>query len=145
MPHIPHFQVVARGIAIKDGSVLLSSRTNSDRWGIPGGRVEKGESIQEALIREFFEECGVAITVHRPLLTLEHAFEKNGDLMQEINVYFAISLPTHEVLAREQDAIFKWVPIDSLASFPLLPSEMRDTLKKIAEGEPLQPFMSTVQ
>ncbi len=144
MPHTPHIQVVARGIAISNGNVLLSSRVNSDRWSIPGGRVEKDESISDALKREFLEECGVTITVERPLLTLENVFEKRGEHIQEVNVYFAISLPSLEVSAKEHDAVFKWVPISSLSSFPLLPNKMRGIIKKISEGESLEPFLSTI-
>lgn len=47
-------------IAFKDDAVLLIQRGNEPRrgeWSIPGGGVELGESLREAAVREFAEEC----------------------------------------------------------------------------------------
>lgn len=52
------------GIVIKDGKVLLARHTygvGKDKLIVPGGYVEKGETPQEALIREYKEETGIII------------------------------------------------------------------------------------
>lgn len=55
------------GIAFDDsGRVLLVQRgrpPNVGRWSIPGGRIELGETMQEALIREMREETGLTVEV----------------------------------------------------------------------------------
>lgn len=61
-------QVVGAAI-VRDGRVLAAKRTRpaaaAGRWEFPGGKVEDGESAEEALIREIAEELGVTVEVHR--------------------------------------------------------------------------------
>jgi ADP-ribose pyrophosphatase YjhB (NUDIX family) len=45
--------------------LLLMRRSDNGRWGLPGGYVEKGESVAEAVAREVFEETGVRIELGR--------------------------------------------------------------------------------
>lgn len=47
------------------GAFLLMQRSDNGQWGLPGGYVEKGESVGEAAQREVFEETGVHIAVSR--------------------------------------------------------------------------------
>ena len=52
----------AQGVVIRDdGAILMVKHTYKPGWCFPGGGVEKGETVQTALIRELVEECGVAI------------------------------------------------------------------------------------
>lgn len=48
-----------------DGRVLLQQRTDNGMWGLPGGAVEFGESVLEALHREVMEETGLTVEVER--------------------------------------------------------------------------------
>ena len=45
--------------------LLLMRRSDNGHWGLPGGYVEAGESVSEAVAREVFEETGVRIAVGR--------------------------------------------------------------------------------
>lgn len=51
------------GVFVRDaqGRVLLEKRSDSGLWGAPGGRIEPGESIQQAAVREVMEETGLTI------------------------------------------------------------------------------------
>jgi len=44
-----------------DDSILLIHRTDNDTWGIPGGALELGESLEEAAKREMYEETNLEI------------------------------------------------------------------------------------
>ena len=50
---------------IDDGKVLLTKREDFEVWCLPGGGVESGESIEEAITREVQEETGLKISVLR--------------------------------------------------------------------------------
>ncbi len=43
------------GILCIDGKILLQRRADKNKWGLPGGAIELGESAYEALEREFLE------------------------------------------------------------------------------------------
>jgi len=48
----------------KDNRVLLLKQNYGDgRWGLPGGSLEKGETVHDALIRECYEEIGIKVKI----------------------------------------------------------------------------------
>ena len=49
-------------IVNKHGQILLQSRTDNDRWGLPGGCQELGERFEDTIIREVKEETNLDIT-----------------------------------------------------------------------------------
>ena len=57
------------GIIIQndDGQILLEKRSDCGLWGLPGGRIEPGESIATAALREVKEETGLDIKIIRLL------------------------------------------------------------------------------
>ena len=58
------FQIGVKGVIVVDGRVLLLKRANAETgpfWELPGGRMEEGEGIEQALRRELGEELpGIA-------------------------------------------------------------------------------------
>lgn len=64
---------------IRDGHVLLVRRANppdAGRWGFPGGKIEQGETIENAAIRELLEETGVRAAPLR-VFTAVDVFDRN--------------------------------------------------------------------
>ena len=56
------------GVVFKDGCVLLVRRANppdAGQWGFPGGKVNWGETIEKAAVREILEETGVTAKAKR--------------------------------------------------------------------------------
>ncbi len=65
-----------RGLAIdSEGRVLLVKHTYLHGWWLPGGGVERGQTCEDALIRELCEEAGV-IVEGRPVLISVHSNER---------------------------------------------------------------------
>jgi 8-oxo-dGTP diphosphatase len=75
------------GIAVAQGKVFIARRkpggTLGEKWEFPGGKVEPGESDEEALIREYAEELGVSIKLG--LLLGSASFEHRG--VHIVNAY----------------------------------------------------------
>ncbi|SHJ26649.1 NUDIX domain-containing protein [Arenibacter nanhaiticus] len=71
--------VVAAGgvVTNKEGKVLFIYRNN--KWDLPKGKLDKGESIEECAIREVEEETGVkGLKIENFLRTTYHLFKRNG-------------------------------------------------------------------
>lgn len=74
-----HHQVVA-AVIVDDGEVLCMQRGltrfayTSYKWEFPGGKIEAGESPEEALRREIREEMAMDVRVGRHIVTVEHEY-----------------------------------------------------------------------
>jgi 8-oxo-dGTP diphosphatase len=66
MPEMPKHSVSVAGIVVNAaGQVLVIRRADNGHWEPPGGVLELGESFEQGVIREVYEETGVHVTVDR--------------------------------------------------------------------------------
>lgn len=66
------------GVVFRDGRVLLIRRGTpplQGRWSIPGGRVEWGETLEQAVVRELREETGLDVQVIELIEIVERIFD----------------------------------------------------------------------
>lgn len=81
--------VVVRG---PGEAILLEKRRDCGWWGMPGGRVEPGESVVDAAVREVFEETGLTVEVTHLIGVYSDpdgrivTYPDNGDVVQLIDV-----------------------------------------------------------
>ncbi len=121
----------------REALVLLGLRSNTgsqaERWELPGGKVDPGESDSEALIREFLEECNMLVAVGESLAAT--SFTHQG-VEHHVRAYRLIStgVPT----AGDDHREVRFVPLDSVLSFPLVPSDRR-LIQVILRSATLQP------
>jgi len=78
--------LVAVGVLSRNGRFLVTRRRENTHqgglWEFPGGKVEPGESVTDALRRELSEELGVELEAATPLLEITHRYpEKTVRLM----------------------------------------------------------------
>ncbi len=98
----PHTRIGVGGVLVRDGKALVDRAFYRDRFTIPSGYVEAGETLESALVREFEEETGVVPRVG-PLLLARHKVVRRD----ESDVYFAFALEhvTGEPSARPPEIV----------------------------------------
>ena len=123
--------VVAVGaIVFKNNRVLLVRRAqppSQDMWAIPGGRVEIGETLQEAAEREILEETGITIQAGEPVYTFDY-IERDGSPHPRFH-YVIIDLAADyvrgETRAGDDAADVRWVTAEELASLNVSSKTLR--------------------
>ncbi|MQR02247.1 NUDIX domain-containing protein [Glaciimonas soli] len=127
---------VAVGILMQpNGDVLLGQRPTgkpyAGYWEFPGGKVELGESIFDALKREFVEELGIEILSAEPWCGVQHQYPHAN-----VRLHFFISREWHGEPQSLEGQAFAWqgsVRVEPLleATIPLIAwlDQLRDELR----------------
>jgi len=107
-------QVAVSAGIFRDGKILLTRRTNDPkgvRWTFPGGRIESGETMAEALKREILEETGLTIEIAGSAGVREmlHAQSGHGHF---IILPFAVRWVSGEVALNDELEEARWFDPD---------------------------------
>jgi 8-oxo-dGTP pyrophosphatase MutT (NUDIX family) len=131
------FEVIARAIIIIEGRVLLQRNVERDEFALPGGHIERGETVRQTLIRELEEETGMPIFVGRLVYINENFFEQEGEEIHEIGFYFLSSVigdVPERIESREGHIDFRFVNLEKLADRNVFPRFLKTILPKDARG-----------
>jgi 8-oxo-dGTP diphosphatase len=122
---------IVAGIIQRDSKVLICQRPDYKvqplRWEFPGGKLEPGESEQEALRRELCEELGIEADVGREVARLRHSYQETGDL--EL-IFYAVEAFSGE----PRNLVFEriaWVSPQELTQFDFLEAD-RELVHQLA-------------
>lgn len=63
--HLANFRIGVNALIFEDDRVLLALRKDIDWWNLPGGGMEPGETVEEALYREVREETSLDVAIDR--------------------------------------------------------------------------------
>ena len=113
---------VAAAIIHQDGRIFATQRGYGDYkdwWEFPGGKIEAGETPEEALVREIREELEAVVTVEKYLTTVEYdypAFHLSMDC-------FWCSLKEGHLKLLEHEAA-RWLPLDDMWQVNWLPADV---------------------
>ena len=93
-----YFRPSVYGVVIKDGKVLLSPQFG-DGYDIPGGGVDLGEPLEEAVIREVQEETGITVKVDKVLIVENDFFTHpgTGRHMHSVLIYYLCDYVSGEI------------------------------------------------
>ncbi len=126
-PRIPNpesrpIHVVAGVIEDPRGRILLARRTAgrdlAGLWEFPGGKVDPGETPEQALARELHEELGIHIGACTPLIAVPQAY-RDKRIVLDVR---RIASWTGKSAGRERQAL-AWAPPDKLSSYAMPPAD----------------------
>ncbi len=138
------------GVLLKNGQILLQ-RDKEGSYATVGGHVMFGETVAQALVREFEEEVHLQIRPERLLAVQENFFSWQNKPWHQIHFYYRVSpleghLPDTECLPcyREDGTVrddleMVWVPLKEVSSLEVYPQELPQLLTK---PEAIQHFIS---
>jgi len=119
----PTIYVVAAALYDSQGRVLIAERPRgkhlAGRWEFPGGKIDAGESEEEALARELAEELGVALRSARALLHVCHDYD---DRRVEISLWVVEDFSGEP--AGLDGQTLKWVCPDTLQDEDMLAADV---------------------
>lgn len=119
-PYARRVQIVVGAAVLRDGKVLASRRTEpprlAGRWELAGGKVDPGETDEDALVRELAEELGVTATL-------------GGRLGPDLPIgdtgvlrVFLAEIDTEPLLVDHDE--HRWLGPDELGSVDWLPADL---------------------
>lgn len=138
------FRYRAAAVIVEDGCILLAQNDRDDYLYSVGGAVEMGETAEDAVRREVFEETGVKYEVERLLFIHENFFEGEGSIdslhCHEVAFYFLMKprgskvLDSHSTTSDGIPERMVWIPIEELKNYRHFPDFIGQKLNNIRPG-----------
>jgi 8-oxo-dGTP pyrophosphatase MutT (NUDIX family) len=120
------------------GRLLLQQRADNAFWGLPGGRMDPGESIEQTAVRETLEETGLIVAVRRLIGVYSDpthyciASYPDGTLVQYVNLVFECKITGGELMISDESTDIGFFDVHALPEPLLLSHKVRiaDTLSR---------------
>jgi 8-oxo-dGTP diphosphatase len=130
----PALRFVAAALIIRGGEVLVCQRRPDQpmalQWEFPGGKIEAGETPEQALARELDEELGIQAVIGPRITHIRHNYRHGGAVDLQ---FFAV----HEFSGEIVNRIFKevrWAPLEELTNYDFLTAD-RGLIRDLAAGK----------
>jgi len=100
------------------------------QWEFPGGKIEAGESPEQALARELDEELGIQATIGLRITRIRHNYRHGGAVDLQ---FFAVNEFTGEINNRIYNEV-RWAKLEDLPGYDFLPAD-RGLIRDLAAGK----------
>lgn len=129
-------------IIIKNGKILMVENENCGYYYSVGGRIKFGETAEQAVIREVYEETGVKLKIDRLLYVVENYFlgdspAKAGKTVYEISFFYLMKTPDdfeplcQSITEDGYSEFLSWVKLDTEKK--MYPTFFKTELKNISD------------
>lgn len=138
------FRYRAGAIIVENGCILFAGNENENYLYSIGGGVHHGETAEQAVLREVFEETGVHYEIDRLAVIHENFFNENDGTLKglechEISFYFLMKprgtqeLHSNSTTHGVKENMF-WIPVAELDKYKAFPSFMKNYLQSEHTG-----------
>ena len=125
---------MAAALIVRGGEILIGQRRSDQpmalQWEFPGGKIEPGETAEQALKRELNEELGISAQIGARVTHIRHNYRHGGAVDLQ---FFSV----HAFEGELDNRIFqqvKWVKLAKLPEYDFLAAD-RDRIKDLAAGK----------
>lgn len=132
---LPPHKIIGVAVIWNDQEQILIDRRRPEGamgglWEFPGGKVEVGETVEDCIKREIYEELGVLVTVGEHLITIDHTYTHLRVTLTVHHCQLVGGIPQ----PLECDEV-RWVNLDELEqfAFPQANSQIIAALKRSRE------------
>jgi 8-oxo-dGTP diphosphatase len=133
-PAGPALRFVAAALIMRGGEVLIAQRRADQpmalQWEFPGGKIEAGESPEQALARELDEELGIKAVIGPRVTRIRHNYRHGGAVDLQ---FFTV----HEFSGEIENRIFQqvlWTRLEDLPTYDFLTAD-RGLIRDLAAGK----------
>ena len=123
-----HFELLVRALIIRDRKILVCQTTGRSYFFLPGGHIEFGETMKEALKREIYEEMGARVTTSQFIGGIENFFLQDGEKKHEVSFVFQIDIDSEEIVSRERHIAFFWLSMGEFIEKNIVPPALKDAI-----------------
>lgn len=135
------FRYRAAAIIIEDGCVLFASNQRDNYYYSIGGGVHMGETAEDAVLREVYEETGVHYEIDHLAVIHENFFNNNTGTLNtlechELSFYYMMKprgtkeLNSNSITAFGDKELMHWVPLEELDKVKAFPTFLKDFLSR---------------
>jgi 8-oxo-dGTP diphosphatase len=130
----PALRFVAAALIVRGDEILIGQRRPDQPmallWEFPGGKIEAGESPEQALARELDEEIGIHAVIGPHVIHIRHNYRHGGAVDLR---FYAVREFAGEILNRIYHQV-RWVKLEELASYEFLAAD-RGLIRDLAAGK----------
>jgi len=119
--------------------LMVQEQKYGSTWSIPGGRVEAGESLVAAAVREVLEETGVPVRIDG-ILRIEHAAAEASARVRVLFTGTTMDDTPPKTTADAESLGAAWLTIDEIRTRKLRGAELRALLESVEEGRQVFPL-----
>jgi 8-oxo-dGTP diphosphatase len=127
--------LILRNSAEAGGTEVLVCQRRADqpmslKWEFPGGKIEVGETAEQALTRELDEELGIAAVIGPRVARIRHKYRNGGAIDLQ---FFTVRHFAGELVNRIFNAM-QWTPLSALPTYDFLAADL-GLIRDLSEGK----------
>lgn len=124
------FMISQAAVLIREDKCLILQFSDSGKWGLPGGRIDKSETGKTALKRELKEELGIDTFEYLGVADYDFYYYQRGeDRIAKCDVINLIRNDEDEPVLSDEHSAMKWIKEDEVGQYEFAWNNMERMIK----------------